>query len=447
METWNDYLKAHKGLGLNTKKVSKLYKNNACVFENGKCILCKKTPKKQKQNKRKSKTHEWQLFVRSNKGKGYTIRKLSTMYKAHKELKLNTNKKAYNKLMQEKRNRKIETQYIALRRSLRKSAGHFLKNYRDVCLHFGGMAVIIGGMAGPNYWGQPPEKVFRSLTDAGYSTLINLTTTFDSSKKINFTNIDGTNMTGKKYVRFNSNNIDLIEKNYKTALSTLNIDDEKLTYHHVKIRDFHNPTLAQLNTILEIVTKSSAVIIHCGEGLGRTRTILTYLYLKSDKFKNKTYTDDNKICLLPSAYRKNHATEEFSCTDKSFYSLTELRDEEKKSFKRFPTTDNHAASVENEKQLALLNCVAKSKDQVADTLNNCVSDYENQYLARTSAPPLPSTQPPPPKPLTSPSSQLTSPSSPPTSPTSPTSALTSPSSPLTSPSSRPTSPSSTPTWL
>jgi len=88
-----------------------------------------------------------------------------------------------------------------------------------------------------------------------------------------------------------------VTKAFKKGLKS-----NKIKHYDMELEDFYPPTQKQmekiLNTVKKIAKKCEIVLIHCGEGFGRSGTILTGLYIKSDAGKNlKNSKSPNKLRL------------------------------------------------------------------------------------------------------------------------------------------------------
>ena len=118
-------------------------------------------------------------------------------------------------------------------------------NYRAIEFNIGGKSVEIGGMARPSFSGQDPKQACEFLKKEGYTTLISL---------------------------------DYEQKNDKIAT------DAGLTYVNQNVLDFTAPSIEQLDQIYDNINNCVAgggkPAIHCGEGFGRTGTVLAAIKLK-----------------------------------------------------------------------------------------------------------------------------------------------------------------------
>ncbi|MDX2346307.1 MAG: hypothetical protein QNK11_05510, partial [Legionella sp.] len=122
------------------------------------------------------------------------------------------------------------------------------KNYREVDFKIAGKNIKIAGMARPGFESQKPEKVFQFLSKNDYTTIISLQP-----------NEVDKQLAGKCHPP-----IEYIEQQVKDFTSP-SIEHFEAIYDRIKIGD-SNP--------------NEKIVIYCGEGFGRTGTVLAALKLK-----------------------------------------------------------------------------------------------------------------------------------------------------------------------
>lgn len=275
-----------------------------------------------------------------------------------------------------------------------------LTNFRSFLLTFNKNHIVVAGMAGPNYWGsdQHPhcksdrqcilESVFKTLIRRGFTHLIDLTEENESSlkkqknqklgKTIKF-KLGGVGV--KQYAQTN-------KKQYLDALRKVNLEmmeesDSSLKYYNFPIKDFTNPSLDQLTKIVSIIKKASKtfggqVVIHCGEGMGRTGTVLTYIVMKSDLANNLNKGAGGQ-CKL-GHYRKNQTKDRHECTKKLYNTLQYLREFEQKDINLHGrSTGQDNMSLENEGQLAIMNCLSQKRFTNQQLLDECIRITKRAY--------------------------------------------------------------------
>ena len=117
-------------------------------------------------------------------------------------------------------------------------------------------------------------------------------------------------------------------------------------------------------------------MIHCGEGMGRTGTILTYILLKSDLNKGNNDIITTGQCKL-GHYRQNKEKTCHKCRKKLHTTLKYLRDFEQKDIPvHGSSTGKGNMSLENESQLALMECLATKAFTNQQLLDRCITMHK-----------------------------------------------------------------------
>src|SRR3990167_8513415 len=176
-------------------------------------------------------------------------------------------------------------------------------NFREVDFNIGGKAIKIAGMARPDYSSDSAPSGSTDSNDDIDDLLAKLGLTPNSPSTSTDSNdiddlleglsLSDTSDTNPKIETNTNDSMDFLKSNEFNIIISLNpkaeyeqaAKERGIEYHSMYVEDFTTPNIQILEKAFDIVSKATQegkkVAVHCGEGFGRTGTVLAGIKLKT----------------------------------------------------------------------------------------------------------------------------------------------------------------------